>query len=279
MEPRTGALGNIGLCAWPTLPRQSEFGQPMAVTPTREPSARWVRFDNSQPARRPGRLGAVTGHPEQTHHRTFALGPVPALIAAAVLGGLAGVAAKLTDESGIGWLSDLGTFLAIWVLVIVVIGWKARTVGAAALRAAVFVVGLSLAYYAFSTFVLGFPGGALVQRWAILAVTAVPLMAAATWWASRRSGPLPAVVLGVIAAIAIADGNVLPFWYAVIGDPLPEEFPYRPIQAAVEIGTALVVAGLVPRDWATRAMALVLVFPALWLVPELISIAMRLVSV
>ncbi len=160
----------------------------------------------------------------------------------------------------------------------VVIGWTAPTLTAAALRAGLFFVGLSLAYYAFSTFVLGYPGGALVQRWAILAVTAVPLVAAATWWASRHRGPLPAVVLGLVAAIALIDGNVLPFWYAVIGDPLPAEFPYRPIQAVVEIGTASVIAGLVPRNWATRAMALVVVVPALWLVPELVSIAMRLVA-
>ena len=221
----------------------------------------------------------MTGHPEQTHHQAGTLGPVTVLIATAVLGGLAGVAAKLADESGIGWLSDLGTFLAFWVLVIVAIGWTAPTARAAALRAALFFIGLSVAYYAFSTFVLEFPGGALVQRWGVLAVTAVPITASATWWAARHRGPLPAVVLALVAAIALFDGNVLPFWYAVIGDPLPPDFPYRPVQAAVEIGTAFVAAGLLPRDWATRAMALVLVIPASWLVPELISVAMRLVGV
>lgn len=200
------------------------------------------------------------------------------LVAAGLLGTLAGAAAKLSDESAIGWLSDLGTFRAIWVLVIVGIGWSALTMAAAALRAALFFIGLSLAYYAVSSFVLGFPGGGLAQRWALLSITAVPLMAAAIWWAARHRGPLPAIVLALVAAIALFDGNVLPFWYAAIGEPLGPDFPYRPVQAAVEIATALVPVALVPRDWVTRAMALVFVLPASVVVPALIGAAMRVVS-
>lgn len=209
---------------------------------------------------------------------TMDLGPLTRLAAAGALGVVAGIAAKLADESGIGWLSDLGTFGAIWVLVIIAIAWIAPTLVAAAVRSALFFIGLSVAYYAVSSFVLGFPETGLVVRWAALAVTAVPIMAAAIWWAARRRGLLPAVVAAMVAAIALFDGNVLPFWYAATGEPLPPEFPYRPVQAAVEIGTALVAVLLIPREWLTRAVALVLIVPASFLVPELINLAMRAVS-
>ncbi|MCV0402845.1 MAG: DUF6518 family protein [Chloroflexi bacterium] len=203
--------------------------------------------------------------------------PLTRLAAAGALGIVAGVAAKLADESGIGWLSDLGTFGAIWVLVIIVIAWTAPTLVAATGRAALFFIGLSMAYYAVSSFVLGFPDTGLVVRWAGLAVTAVPIMAAATWWAAGRRGLLPAIVAALVAAVALFDGNVLPFWYAATGDPLPPEFPYRPVQAAVEIGTALVAVLLIPRERLTRAVALALVVPASFLVPELVNIAIRAV--
>lgn len=204
---------------------------------------------------------------------TEALGGSTALAFAAVAGLAGGVSAKMADESGIGWLSDLGTFGAIWVLVLVVIGWRATTMPAAAGRAAVFFVTLTIGYYAYSTFVLGFPGGRLVQFWAVVSVTAVPVLAAGMWWSSRHRGPLPAAVLAAVGAIALVDGNTLPFWYAMAGDSMPPGFPYRPIQAAIEIGTALVAVTFAPRDWPTRAMAVALVLPLAWLASELIGFA------
>jgi hypothetical protein len=205
--------------------------------------------------------------PEEEPRR---IGAGPALAASLLLGAAAGVSAKVADESGIGWLSDLGTFGAIWVLAIVLIGRFAPTPVEAALRAALFFVALSIGYYAWATFVLGFPVGGLVQRWAVLSVTGVPVLAAAIWWAARQRGILPAIVIGLTAAIALFDGHILPFWYAIT-DGLPPEFPYRPIQAVVELATASVAVALLPRDWLTRLVAIGLALPAAWVLPELIG--------
>lgn len=199
------------------------------------------------------------------------------MLGVAVAGGLlAGFLAKWADESQIAWLADLGTFGALWLLIVVLIGWRTPNTTAAAVQGALFFLGLSLGYYAYSTFVLGFPGGELVVRWAALSLTAVPAMAAAVWWATRHSGLIPAGILAVVGALALYDGNTLPFWYIVTDGATTPGFPYRPVQAFVEIATALTATVVVPRNGRTRLMALLLLLPARIVVGRLIELAMRI---
>lgn len=189
----------------------------------------------------------------------------------------AGVLAKVADESGVGWLSDLGTFFAFWVLVLILIAWRADSVPSAALRGVIFFVGLTVGYYAFSVLVLGFPGGQLARRWAALAFTAVPLLAAAVRWASRERGLLAAGVVAGVAALALFDGHAVALLRDLTGSGLPPEIVRRPVQAVVEVGTALLAVALVARDSRTRVLAITLLFPAIWVMPEIMERSMRLV--
>jgi hypothetical protein len=107
-------------------------------------------------------VGSIAAPAPQERPRR--LGAGMALAGSLLLGAVAGVSARVADESGVGWLSDLGTFDAIWVLAIVLIGRFALTPAEAALRAGLFFVALGIGYYAWTTFVHGFPGGDFVQR-------------------------------------------------------------------------------------------------------------------
>lgn len=190
---------------------------------------------------------------------------------------VAGVLAKVADESGVGWLSDLGTFFAFWVLVLVLIAWRADSVLSAALRGVLFFLGLTVGYYAFSVLILGFPGGQLARRWATLAITAVPLLAAGVRWASRESGWVAAGVVAVVAALAMFDGHTVALMRDLTGSGMPPGMVRRPVQAFVEVGTAVLAIALVARDWRTRALAITLLFPAIWVMPEIMDRSMRLV--
>jgi hypothetical protein len=63
----------------------------------------------------------------------------------ALLGLLAGVAAKAADESGLRWAADLGSYPAAWVLAVALLGRAAWSVPAAAARSAVFFAAMSVA--------------------------------------------------------------------------------------------------------------------------------------
>ena len=68
-----------------------------------------------------------------------------ALGLAVVLGVLAGVAAKAADESGPGWAADLGSYPALWVLAVGLVGRAAPGPRAAAVRAGVFFAAMTVA--------------------------------------------------------------------------------------------------------------------------------------
>jgi hypothetical protein len=173
----------------------------------------------------------------------------------ALAGVAAGVAAKAADESTIHWASDLGTYPAVWILVIALIGRFAPTGGWAAARGVAFFVAMTLSYYAWSVFVLGFGIDRWLSIWAVLAVTAVPLLAVAVWWASRETGIHRAAVMAGMAGIALADGTVHRLWLMLLGD-LPAGFPVRPFQALFNVLAALVIAGCLPVHRRARAWAL-----------------------
>jgi hypothetical protein len=63
-------------------------------------------------------------------------------------GALAGIAAKIADESPITGMADLGTSPTVWVLALAVIARFAPTPVHAAIRAAAFFVAMCIGYYA-----------------------------------------------------------------------------------------------------------------------------------
>jgi hypothetical protein len=200
--------------------------------------------------------------PEPTDRR-----PVVVLVLAAA-GVLAGVAAKAADESGVGWAADLGTFPAAWVLAVAAIGRFAPTWRAAAVRASVFFAAMTAAYYGWAVRVLGFgydPG--LVLTWLVLSATAVAAVAAVSWEATRRRGPLPGALLALVAGTALAGGALrnLSLWWSGASLLL------HPVEAGVEVAVALAVTLAVPRHAATRLWAVVLVVPMWWLAGELLD--------
>jgi hypothetical protein len=168
------------------------------------------------------------------------------------LGALAGVVAKVADESGPTWAADLGSYPAAWVLAVALLGRASPTARAAAVRSAVFFAAMSVAYYAWAALALGFGWNRLLVAWLVLSGTAVPVVAVAVRAATRRSGLLPGALLAGVAGIVLGGG-------AVLGDPAA-----HPVQAVADVAVAGVLV-LLPRAGRTRLAALVLLAPATWL--------------
>ncbi len=169
----------------------------------------------------------------------------------AVLGVLAGVVAKAADESGLTWAADLGSYPALWVLAVALVGRAAPTARAAAARAALFFAAMTLAYYAWAALVLGFGWNRLLPAWLVLSATAVAGVAAAVQVAARRSGLLPAAVSAAAAGIVLGGG--------ALGGP-----PGHAVQAVADVAVVAVLLAVVPRDRRTRLTALLVVLPAAW---------------
>ncbi len=179
--------------------------------------------------------------------------PARALPVCAGLGLLAGGLAKAADESGLRWAADLGSYPAAWVLTVALLGRAAPTVRAAGARSAAFFAAMSVAYYAWAALVLGFGWNRLLVAWLLLSATAVPAVAAAVQWATRRPGPLPGALLAGAAGIVLAGGAVL------------TDAAAHPVQAVADVVTAAALVAVLPRHGRTRLWALVLLVPATWL--------------
>lgn len=178
---------------------------------------------------------------------------IPVLPGCAGLGLLAGALAKAADESGPGWAADLGSFPAAWVLAVALLGRAAPTGRAAATRAAVSFAAMSVAYYAWAALVLGFGWNRLLVAWLLLSITAVPAVAVAAQWATRRPGPLPGALLAGAAGIVLAGGAVL------------ADAGAHPVQAVADVVAAAVLVAVLPRHGRTRLWAPALLLPATWL--------------
>jgi hypothetical protein len=176
----------------------------------------------------------------------------PVLPACAVLGPVAGALAKAADESGLRWAADLGSYPAAWVLAVALLGGAAPTVRAAAARSAAFFAAMSVAYYAWAALVLGFGWNRLLVAWLLLSVTAVPAVAAAVQWATRRPGLLPGALLAGAAGTVLAGGAVL------------TDAGAHPVQAVADVAVAAVLIAVLPCNGRTRLWALVLLAPATW---------------
>ena len=186
------------------------------------------------------------------------------LLLAAGLGAAAGVLAKVADDAGPRWLADLGSYPAAWVLAVALLARSAPSGRLAAAGAALFFAVMSTAYYGWAVLVLGFGLRAnlvLLAVWVALSATAVPAFAVAVRWSCLRRGLLPGALLAGAAALAVADRTAEQLWWAASGQASPG-FPLHPVQGVVSVLVALVVAGALPRQGRTRAVALALLVPA-----------------
>jgi hypothetical protein len=178
------------------------------------------------------------------------------------------------DESGWGWAADLGSYPAAWVLAVALIGRAAPSVPAAAVRAAVFFLAMTVAYYSWAQWVLGFGWSRATPAWLLLSVTAVPAVAGAVQWATRRAGPVAGALLALAAGITVTSGVLHRQWLVWSGD-LPVEFGH-PVQAAADLAVALALVLLLPRHRRTRIGAVVLALPMAWLADLLLGLLRRL---
>lgn len=205
--------------------------------------------------------------------RRWTGGALPRLVGVAALGAASGVLAKVADESGVGWLSDLGSYPGAWILIVALFGFAGPTPGTAAGWSALFFVAMCLGYYAWSVLVLGFPLAAEIYLWLAAAITVAPVTGAAAWWATRRRGAAPGLAVAGIAGLALSSGKVHQFWLYANG--LFPEHALRPIQATLEIAMALTIALMLPRDALTRVWAGVGLVPMVWMAPRIVDLGER----
>ncbi|SOE01430.1 hypothetical protein [Blastococcus haudaquaticus] len=175
-----------------------------------------------------------------------------------ILGLLAGVAAKAADESGWRWAADLGSYPAAWVLAVALIGRSAPTLPTAAGRAAAFFAAMTLAYYAWAAWALGFGWSRLLPVWLVLSATAVAFFAAVVHWAARHTGLLPGAVIALAAGTTLAGGAFPGLWSGLTGGPDPG----HPVQGVVDVLVALLLLAVLPATPRTRLWAVLLVVPA-----------------
>jgi hypothetical protein len=195
------------------------------------------------------------------------------LLAFAALGVLVGMAAKAADESGMPWAADLGSDPPAWVLAVALIGRFAPAIGAAAGRGAAFFAAMTLAYYGWAAWVLGFgyePG--LIVAWLVLSATAVAAVAAVTRWAVLRRGPVAGALVALISGTALVGGALrrLYLWW---GGSVPAT-ALQPVQVAVEVVAVLVITLVLPLHRSTRLWALAMTLPMWWLADLLIDLVL-----
>ncbi|MFQ1000446.1 DUF6518 family protein [Modestobacter sp. SSW1-42] len=185
----------------------------------------------------------------------------PSALSLAVTGGLvAGSAAKAADFSGWRWANDLGHYPAAWVLVVALIGWRAPSLRAAAVRSAAFFAAMSVGYYGWAALVLDRGWELrLLAAWLVLSATAVPVTAAAGHLATRRTGWLPGAMLAMAAGIVLGGG--------VLADP-----GAHPVQAVVDVAVAVALVVALPRDGRTRLWAVALTAPLTWGAAQLLDV-------
>jgi hypothetical protein len=183
-------------------------------------------------------------------------------MALAAVGVVAGVAAEVFDRSG-GWGAARGSFIAASVLAVALLGRCAPRGSAAILRSVVFYAAMSIAVRvsAAELFDVGWTLRRLAA-WLFVSVTVVPALALVLWWATRRAGVLPGALVAVPTALVLAGGAV--WWQIEVMTGMQPYLVDRPVQAAFEAGTALVLLLALPRHARTRMWAVVLAVPFTW---------------
>lgn len=124
-----------------------------------------------------------------------------------VFGALLGLVSKHFDSTSI--IGDITTRPGIWVLLVTLVSAYSRTPKAAALHTFVFLFGMLLAYYAYTTWLFGFFPARVATAWGVFALLS-PAAGYGLWFARGRGWP--AVLAGAIpAGFLLSQGY--PFYY------------------------------------------------------------------
>lgn len=113
---------------------------------------------------------------------------------------LLGVIAKAADS--VSLIGDIGTDLAIWVLLGTLIAAYSRRPASAAFNTLLFFLGLLAGYYAYCQFVLGFFPQAYCLGWLIVALISAPC--AAVLWFARSPGLTGSLITALPAGLIFA---------------------------------------------------------------------------
>jgi hypothetical protein len=217
---------------------------------------------------------------DNTSNRSF-IGPragLPqTLTFVALAGAVSGIAAKLADQTQVDWLNDLGTYPAIWMLIVVAFGRWFRTPLLAAAHTAIFYVAMVGGYYLYAHQILGFGIVRDETIWFIAAITIAPLAAAALNWSSHSSHPASGIIPAGIASIVLASGPLNQYLLHLL-HAFPEGARLHPVQAVIDLAVALTVIAVIPKHPTTRLLAAALTIPGTWLAPHLIQLATNLTS-
>ncbi len=206
--------------------------------------------------------------------RTTAIRP-GAVIASAFAGAVSGVAAKAADQSQVDWLNDLGTYPAVWILIIVAVSrWSSTPVRAAGYSVAFF-VSMVASYYLYARQVLGFGMAQDELIWSIAAVTVAPLAASFLNRAAQADHPGWSIVPAVMAGIVLASGP-LNQYVAHLQQLLPPGTRLHPVQVLFDLIVAAAIVIVIPKTTTHRLLAALFTVPATWLAPHLIQLATNL---
>lgn len=201
---------------------------------------------------------------------------LPLTLALAILAGaVSGIAAKTADQSQFDWLNDLGTYPAIWMLVVVAISYWSPTPVFAGAHAAAFYVVMVGGYYLYAHQILRFGIARDETIWFIAAITIAPLAAAALNWASRTSHPASSIIPAVTAGMVLASGPLRQYLLH-LQDAFPPGVRLHPVQATIDLAVALTIVAVIPKTPTTRIVAAAVTIPATWLAPHLIQLATNL---
>lgn len=126
------------------------------------------------------------------------------MVFSALLGLALGVLAKVADQSPVPGLGDVGTYLGAWVVVVTMIAVRAPSRVMAAMRAALALIGMVVAYYVTAYLYFRVIPLLDIAVWSIAALTAVPALAA-FMWPARATGWPAAVGVALPVGLLVAE--------------------------------------------------------------------------
>lgn len=141
---------------------------------------------------------------EQGQTRSSRLRGLLSVVAAGIV---LGALAKAADQSTVPGLGDIGTHLGWWVVVVTVAAVSSPSRSAAALRASLLMIAMVVAYYGATYLYFRLIPPFDIALWGLMAVTAVPVLAALVWpsretsWSAAAACALP---IGLLAAEAFS---------------------------------------------------------------------------
>lgn len=191
---------------------------------------------------------------------------------------LAGVLAKIGDQSTWRWATDLGTYPSAWLFALVVIAAIGSSVRQVAILGGAFSVAAIASYYFWSSLVLGFSVGLFPILWMGVAVFVAPTSVAVIRLARDRGGTLSVLGATGISGLMLADGPIQQYWNELtIG--LPEGFPFHPVQAGVAVALSLITIGIMVDSLRGRLTAAALAVPATVIAAAVIDVVWSAVPI